>query len=150
MRSIADLESFMDAPQTGIAPSDVAASYLLAGEEILEHWVIAHNGEPTDKLKEGFRILALQRQGAKGDPSFNACRETCRELVYHYNLITQTGDAMSETELTSALQMARLVANHLVLFIGGKLQVAGLGEFCCSSKSLRLKDENILKGESHA
>jgi hypothetical protein len=150
MRSIAELETYMDSRPEGLAPSVLVASYLQVGEEILQHWVIAHDGEPTDKLKEGFRILALQRQGAKGDPSFNACRETCRELVYHYNLITQAGDNMSETELASALQMARLVANHLVLFIGGKLQVAGLGEFCCSSKSLRLKDSSILEGESHA
>ncbi len=35
------------------------------------------------KRVEGFRLLALHRQGARGDPSFNACRETCRELVYH-------------------------------------------------------------------
>ena len=36
---------------------------------------------------EGFRLLALHRQGARGDPSFNACRETCRELVYHRNCV---------------------------------------------------------------
>ena len=33
-------------------------------------------------------MLALHRQGARGEPSFNACRETCREIVYRCNLIT--------------------------------------------------------------
>ena len=42
---------------------------------------------PTRARVEGFRLLALHRQGAQGDPSFNACRETCRELVYHHNLV---------------------------------------------------------------
>ena len=33
--------------------------------------------------------------------------------------------------------MMGLVSKHLYLFISGKLQVAGLGEFCCSSKPIR-------------
>ena len=31
-----------------------------------------------------------------------------------------------------------MVVRHLALFIAGKLEVAGLGEFCCASKPLRL------------
>ncbi len=68
-------------------PSD-AAELLTLGEEALEHWVRAKGKEPTQDLREGYRLLALHRQGADKDPSFNACRETCRELVYHYNLLT--------------------------------------------------------------
>ena len=30
-----------------------------------------------------------------------------------------------------------LVAKHLCLFVAGKLQVAGLGEFCCAAKPMR-------------
>jgi hypothetical protein len=30
-----------------------------------------------------------------------------------------------------------MVARHLALFVGGKLEVAGLGEFCCASRPLR-------------
>ena len=30
-----------------------------------------------------------------------------------------------------------MVVRHLALFIGGKLEVAGLGEFCCASRPLR-------------
>jgi hypothetical protein len=30
-----------------------------------------------------------------------------------------------------------MVVKHLVLFIDGKLENAGLGEFCCASRPLR-------------
>jgi hypothetical protein len=116
-------------------PDPAAAGEMLAlGEQILEHWVRARGKEPTDKEREGFRLLALHRQGADKDPSFNACRETCRELAYHYNLLTlEPGHEDSEQRA----RMMALVANHLYLFISGKMQTEQLGEFCCSSKPLR-------------
>jgi hypothetical protein len=89
---------------------------------------------PTEEKREGFRLLALHRQGAAGEPSFNACRETCRELVYHYNLLTM--DPRHE-DSPRRLRMMALVANHLRLFVVGKMQVAGLGDFCCSSRPVR-------------
>jgi hypothetical protein len=149
MRTIAELEAFFETEQSDASPANTADAYLQAGEEILEHWVIAHDGVPTRDKKEGFRILALQRQGSKGDPSFNACRETSRELVYHYNLVTMDPD---HPETSQRLKMAEMVAKHMVLFVGGKLQVAGLGEFCCSSKSLRLNNDELEKniGAKHA
>jgi hypothetical protein len=107
---------------------------LSLGEAILEHWVAAKGLEPTSATREGFRLLALHRQGTTDDPSFNACRETCRELVYHYNLLTM--DPPPE-DAPRRLRMMALVANHLRLFVVGKLQVAGLGDFCCSSRPLR-------------
>jgi hypothetical protein len=118
------------------APSAVenTAEMLALGEEILEHWVRARNKEPTHEEREGFRLLALHRQGADKDPSFNACRETCRELAYHYNLLSL------EPEHPDAQQRARmmaLVANHLYLFISGKMESEQLGEFCCSSRPVR-------------
>jgi hypothetical protein len=33
-----------------------------------------------------------------------------------------------------------MVCQHLALFVGGKLQVAGLGEFCCAARPLRAAD----------
>lgn len=112
-----------------------AASQLLAiGEAVLENWVSSQGHEPTHECKEGFRLLALHRQGAKGIPSFNACRETCRELAYHYNLVTM-GDASDEK--SNQVKMMVMVAKHLLLFVSGKMQVEGLGEFCCASKPLR-------------
>jgi len=146
MRSIGELENCLANPDPGIAPHEQAARYLQIGEEVLENWLVAHDKEPTSDKKEGFRILALQRQGSKGDPSFNACRETCRELVYHYNLIEKPP---AGADLNQTLKMAGLVANHLVLFVGGKLENAGLGEFCCSSKGLRLEENNALTGVQH-
>jgi hypothetical protein len=106
---------------------------LALGEEVLEHWVLARGETPTDAEREGFRLLALHRQGANGNPSFNACRETCRELVYHFNLLTLDPDPDQEND---RLRMMALVANHLFLFVSGKLETRQLGEFCCSSKPL--------------
>ncbi len=89
--------------------------------------------------REDFRLLALHRQGATRDPSFNACRETCREIAWHYNLLTMQPE---HEETTHRVEMMKMVCNHLLLFISGKMQVAELGEFCCSSKPLRLKPED--------
>ena len=112
--------------------SAAAADELLAlGEAILEHWVVARGQVPTQERREGFRLLALHRQGASGEPSFNACRETCRELAYHYNLITA---ASPDVDQRRQLQMMSMVATHLLLFVAGKLDVAELGDFCCSAR----------------
>jgi hypothetical protein len=120
-------------------PAPRAAAELLAlGEEVLQHWVIARGKEPTTEEREGFRLLALQRQGADRDPSFNACRETCRELAWHYNLLTL--QPQDETGHADSLQWARmmvLVARHLYLFVSGKMETQGLGEFCCASRPVR-------------
>jgi len=138
MRSLDDIETRIE-HLGGAKDAAAAVSELVQlGEEVLEHWLAAHNAAPSDETREGFRLLALHRQGAKGVPSFNACRETCRELVYHYNLIT--GDPTHE-ETSQRLRLAALVANHLYLFVRGKLEVAELGEFCCSSRPIRAKPD---------
>ena len=134
MRTLADLEAIFDQPpQVGDARAS-AGELLRASEEVLEHWVLAKGDEPTYEEREGFRLLALHRQGTQGDPSFNACRETCREIAYHYNLVTLQPE---HADITDRLSMMALVSKHLYLFISGKLQVAGLGEFCCSSRPIR-------------
>ena len=114
--------------------SERADELLALGEGILETWLIARGETPTTREVEGFRLLALHRQGARGDASFNACRETCRELVYHRNLVCLEP---AHPQTARRLRLAAMVARHLALFIGGKLEVAGLGEFCCSSRPLR-------------
>lgn len=118
----------------------LAAELLASAERILETWVLAHEGVPTDSRKEGFRLLALHAQGARGEPSFNACRETCREIVFQHNVIAAvtTGE-----ERARALRLMVMVVRHLSLFISGKLEVAGLGEFCCASKPLRRSGEGL-------
>lgn len=113
-----------------------AAQMLSIGEQTLEHWIIAREQVPTEKDKEGFRLLALHRQGAKGEPSFNACRETCRELVYYYNLITLDPE---HVETLQRLNMMKLITSHLYYFITGKMEQSQLGEFCCSSRPIRTK-----------
>ena len=135
MISIADIGVALDTPRPDLPAGEQAQRLLEMGEGVLEHWVLARDLAPTDDEREGFRLLGLHRQGAKGEPSFNACRETCRELAYHYNLVC--GDAQ-HPEVVKRLEMMRLVAMHLYLFISGKMQVDQLGEFCCASKPLRL------------
>ena len=109
---------------------------LAAAEEVLAEWVRARGKVPTEERSEGFRVLALHRQGARGVPSFNACRETCREIAYHYNLLDMEPD---HPQAAHRLRMMEMLVQHLSLFVHGKLEVEGLGEFCCSSRSLRLE-----------
>lgn len=111
-----------------------AAELLALSEQVLEHWVRSRGETPTGAEREGFRLLALHRQGCRDLPSFNACRETCRELVYHYNLLRDggTGEAAARHA-----HMMVLLARHLYLFVTGKMQVGQLGDFCCSSRPLR-------------
>jgi len=139
MRTLAELEAVFDSPPPTADILAAAEDLLRASEEVIEHWVTARGEVPTEDQREGFRLLALHRQGAKGDPSFNACRETCREVVYHYNLVTMEPE---HSDITDRLYMMGLVSKHLYLFISGKLQVAGLGEFCCSSKPIRSAGES--------
>ncbi|NCF63499.1 MAG: hypothetical protein GWP58_11650 [Gammaproteobacteria bacterium] len=117
------------------APAD-AEELLALGEQSLEQWIMAKGREPTQDQREGFRLLALHRQGADKDPSFNACRETCRELVWHYNLLSLQPD---HPDSSQNAKMMGWVANHLYLFISGKIETEQLGDFCCASKPLREK-----------
>jgi hypothetical protein len=114
------------------------------GESGLETWLAAKGRAPTHDKIEGFRLLALHRQGAKGDPSFNACRESCRELIYQTNCANAAG---TRDDAIRHLQLASMVARHIVLFISGKLIEAGLGDFCCSSRTLRLSGTEAAAGE---
>ena len=134
MRPLAEVEARLDALESrGPVPAD-ATELLALGEDVLEHWVRARGDEPTTDQREGFRLLALHRQGCRDQPSFNACRETCRELVYHYNLLVPDGEGEAAGRHA---RMMLLVARHLFLFVSGKMQVEQLGEFCCSSRPLR-------------
>jgi hypothetical protein len=142
MNSLADIGQRLNQLIAQPAEPADAAELLTLGEEALEHWVQAKGKEPTADLREGYRLLALHRQGADKEPSFNACRETCRELVYHYNLLTMEPE---HPESAQRARMMPLVANHLFLFISGKLESQELGDFCCASKPLREKvDESLL------
>ena len=105
---------------------------LTQAEAVLEEWLRARGETPTGETSEGFRLLALHRQGARGVPSFNACRETCREIAYHYNLLAACDEKSEHRE-----QMMAMLVEHLKLFVHGKMEVEGLGEFCCSSRPLR-------------
>ena len=109
---------------------------LRKAETILEEWICARGEKPTQDAVEGFRLLALHRQGARGVPSFNACRETCREIAYHFNLL-ESGPDSPLAERRS--KMMAMLVEHLKLFVRGKLEVEGLGEFCCASRPLRLE-----------
>ena len=128
------IEARLEALEAAGASAADAGELLSLAERVLEHWVAARGDVPTQEQREGFRLLALHRQGCRGVPSFNACRETCRELVYHYNLLTL---APGSGEPDRHARMMVLVARHLLLFVAGKSQAGQLGEFCCSSRPLR-------------
>ena len=136
MRTVTEIGQRLEALSATEPDPATAAEYLKLGEEVLGHWVVGRGMEPTLEKREGFRLLALHRQGADKLPSFNACRETCRELAYHYNLLTEQPD---HPEAGQRARMMGLVANHLYYFVSGKMETEELGEFCCSSKALREK-----------
>jgi len=115
---------------------------LRQAEDVLEEWLRARGEAPTEERIEGFRLLALHRQGARGVPSFNACRETCREIAYHYHLLADPDERSARRQT-----MMTLLVEHLRLFVRGKLEVEGLGEFCCASRPLR--NESETKGMPH-
>lgn len=134
MRTIEAIERELDDAPAGAPPEIAAARLLSLAEEVLETWLLARDEEPTRGEREGLRLLALHHQGARGTPSFNACRETCREIAYHYNLLCA---APPGAPVAAPLEMTRMLVRHLALFVGGKMQVEGLGDFCCASRPLR-------------
>ena len=136
MRSLIAIEERITELGSSADCQGAAAELVILGEEVLEHWLIAKGNKPTTELQEGFRLLALHRQGAKGDTTFNACRETCRELIYHYNLVTSKAD---DPETPQRTVMMMMVAKHLCLFVSGKMETQALGDFCCSSKPLHVE-----------
>ena len=140
------LDAIIAAPDVTLVatPSELADELLGLGEAILEIWLVAHHAPPTTREVEGFRLLALHRQGARGDASFNACRETCRELVYHRNRVRLDP---THADTARRLRLGAMVARHLALLIGGKLEVAGLGDFCCASRPLREHEAMLQSAE---
>jgi hypothetical protein len=139
VKTIDAIERELDAALPAVGGGAAAARWLLQlSEEILEVWVSARGATPTEETREGFRLLALHRQGARDLPGFNACRETCREICYHYNLLALP---MPPPEAARRLQMMGLLVRHLALFVGGKLEVERLGEFCCAAKPVRREDK---------
>lgn len=137
MSSLVDIESRLAALAAGEAAAGHAREMLVLAEQVLENWVRARGEEPTHELREGFRLLALHRQGSRDLPSFNACRETCRELAWHFNLLELEP---GHDQAAQRARMMAMLANHLYLFVAGKLEVAQLGDFCCSAKPLRLAE----------
>ena len=134
MNSCARIEAEIDVCTDGSADR---VRLLTLAEQVLELWIAARGETPTQETREGFRLLALHRQGAQDLTSFNACRETCREIAYHYNLAGMHDAAAAER----TLRMMALLVKHLVLFVSGKLQAQQLGEFCCASRPLRAQPE---------
>lgn len=144
MTPFADIEAALD----GFDPAEPGPADRLLGlaEAVLENWSDARDEAPTADEREGFRLLALHRQGARGEPSFNACRETCREIAFHANLLRLEPD---HAESARRAAMMAMLVRHLLLFVSGKMQVAGLGEFCCSSRTLRALDGDSAVAPEH-
>lgn len=134
MRTLGEIDAAIDKAAGAQNVMAGALDLMWAAEEVLEHWLVATGRTPTEDTWEGFRLLALHRRSAKGDPSFNACRETCREIAYRFNVIAADPN---HPEARARLMMMGMVVRHLYLFVTGKMETEELGEFCCSSRPLR-------------
>jgi len=134
MRSLEAIGAELEACAVRDDNAAAAGALLALAEEVLEQWIAARDDVPTSDRKENFRLLALHHQGARGVPSFNACRETCREIAYYYNLLCLEPDDGRSLERQ---RMMTMLVRHLALFVTGKMQVEGLGDFCCASRPLR-------------
>lgn len=137
MQTVAQIESWLEdwtIEETASLGAAARHAFLERAEEVLENWLVAHDQVPTAECREGFRLLGLHRQAAKGEPSFNACRETCREIAYRFNL---AGTDLAPDEWRSNLATLRRVVQHLTYFVGGKMRNAQLGEFCCAARPVR-------------
>ena len=67
MKPLAQIESAIRESGGRVAePVQAAAALLELAEAVLEHWIDARGERPTAEKREGFRLLALHRQGAKG------------------------------------------------------------------------------------
>ena len=115
------------------------AGLLADAETAVTAWLTAQGATATHEHVEGFHLLGLHRQAARLDPSFNACRESCRELVYQCNVAAAAED---EAEQARRLRLAAMVGDHIALFVAGKLETAGLGTFCCAARPVRATDDN--------
>ena len=133
-RPVPLIDADIDAAAALDDPVDATQRLLELAEEVLERWIVARGETPTTARRETFRLLALHQQGTRGSPSFNACRETCREIAYHYNLLRAEPDDARRAQRQAMMGM---LVRHLVLFVFGKIEVEKLGEFCCASRPLR-------------
>lgn len=104
---------------------------LSMAEEVLVTWIISR-GEPVEGYAvEGYWLLGLHRQGCRTSPAFAACREICREIVFRRNIAL-----LYPEEEAHAHRMMAMTVKHLALFVGGKLEQAGMGQFCCATHRL--------------
>lgn len=145
MSPLARADTIAAMPEAALAEQAVPLTQALleASESVLEDWLRGHGQVPGSGEIEGFRLLALHRQAARGTPSFNACRESCRELIFQCNMARVSDDTAARAR---RLRLAAMVARHLALFVAGKLENAGLGEFCCSARDLRGRDDGGVGG----
>ncbi len=133
------LDAIIAMPTAALASAGgrLADELLLIGETALESWVRSRGETPTEATVGGLpaagaappgraRRAELQRlprdlPRAGLSPQLRRRRDRCAETV-------------------RKLRLGAMVARHLVLFIDGKLETAGLGEFCCSSRAVRQHD----------
>jgi hypothetical protein len=67
-------------------------------------------------------VLEVWKALVKGDPSWNAIRDNCRELVYYRNcLALGRADALPQAPHRMAVRTAR----HIFLYVRSRAQRAG-------------------------
>ena len=128
-----------DAALVAAAP-DIADELVGIGETILEIWLAAHGKTPT--RADGRRASACWRFIARAPGAMRASTPAARPAAsWSITAILFVSIPCIPTR-RGGCASAAMVARHLALFIGGKLEVAGLGEFCCSSRPLRQHETN--------
>jgi len=64
------VDRFLASDGEGCKATAQAEAFVADGELVLAAWLAAKGEQPTDETIEGFRLLALHRQGARGDVKF--------------------------------------------------------------------------------
>ena len=94
-------------------PSD-APELLALGEESLEHWVRAKGKEPTDDLREGYRLLALHRQGLNPAQIAQARDLTERTILGHLTRLISDGEVELESIISAdVIAQVRVVVEEV-------------------------------------
>jgi hypothetical protein len=106
-------------------PAPIAAELVQLSEEILEHWLLAKGETPAEQSDETLRLLALQTQCAATEPSFEACRSACLEVLDQGNLVAAEPEHAATVE---RLLVAVAAAFHLYSFVTSRMAEAGLRE----------------------
>jgi len=105
------LESELAATRIDDLPRLLASSIAIV-TELMRAYIAAEGGKPVPEPDTD--ILDVWKILVKGDPTWNAVRDNCRELVYYRNCLAENrADALPAAPQKMAVRTAR----HIYLYI---------------------------------